>query len=207
MKFSTILALLAVSSAQAFCPSGMHMMRKTTTLQARADSSKLIEEALAASKKFGASSPEARLAWETVEEVDSSDNSAATEGKVADYQTRLKELASKLKEQQPAMAVLGEMAEEIKAIKLSKPVEKSGAPSAQLQEATETAREMTEKHGVSSSEAQVAWETVEEIASSGRSANAMGGMLSEEECLVDVAIEACQALEELSRAIDVQNKK
>lgn len=74
MKFSTILAFLAVSSTQAFCPSAMQMRKTTTTLQARADSSKLVEEALAASKKFGASSPEARLAWETVEEVDSSDN-------------------------------------------------------------------------------------------------------------------------------------
>lgn len=105
------------------------------------------------------------------------------------------------------MAVLGEMADEIKAIKLSAPEAKAGAPSAQLQEAMDTAREITEKLGVKSSEAQVAWEVVEEIASSGRSANAMGGMLSDEECLIDVAIEACEALEELNRAIDVQNKK
>ena len=75
MKFSTFLALLAVASTEAFSPSRMQWTKATTTqLQARADSSGLIKEALAASKKYGASSPEARLAWEAVEEVDSSDN-------------------------------------------------------------------------------------------------------------------------------------
>jgi hypothetical protein len=71
MKISISLAILA--AANAFSPSVMQM-RKTTQLCARADSSELIQQALKASKKFGASSPEARLAWETVEEVDSSDN-------------------------------------------------------------------------------------------------------------------------------------
>eukprot|EP00526_Cylindrotheca_closterium_P020672 CAMPEP_0113610790 /NCGR_PEP_ID=MMETSP0017_2-20120614/5213_1 /TAXON_ID=2856 /ORGANISM="Cylindrotheca closterium" /LENGTH=208 /DNA_ID=CAMNT_0000519699 /DNA_START=86 /DNA_END=712 /DNA_ORIENTATION=- /assembly_acc=CAM_ASM_000147 len=206
MKFSTTIAFLAIASTQAFSPSNIQQVRKTTQLFARADSADLVAEALAASKEFGASSPEARLAWEAVEEVDSSDNSAATQGNVADYQSKLQELAAKLKEQQPAMAVLGEMAEEIKAVKLSAPVSKAGAPSAQLQEAMTTANEITEKLGVSSPEAQVAWEVVEEIAASGNS-NAMGGMLSEEECLVDVAMEACIALEELNRALDVQNSK
>ena len=42
---------------------------------------------------------------------------------------------------------------------------------------------------------------VEEIASSGLD-NAMGPRL-DEECLVDSALEACQALEELNRAIEV----
>ena len=71
MKVYLSLALLAV--AQSFSPSTMRM-RKTTHLLARADSSDLVKQALEASKKFGASSPEARLAWEAVEEVDSSDN-------------------------------------------------------------------------------------------------------------------------------------
>jgi len=184
----------------------MQWRSTVTQLQARADSSDLVAEALAASKKYGASSPEARLAWEAVEEVDSSDNSAASQGKVADYQSKLQELAAKLKEQQPAMAVLSEMADEIKAIKLSAPTSKAGAPSAQLQEAMDAARELTEKLGVHSPEAQVAWDVVEEIAASGN-ANAMGGKLSDEECLVDMAIEACEALEELNRALDLKEDK
>ncbi|CAJ1951266.1 unnamed protein product [Cylindrotheca closterium] len=208
MKFSTTLALLAIASTQAFSPSAS--MRATTTstqLQmSRVDSSELVKEALAASKKFGAASPEARLAWEAVEEVDSSDNSAATQGNVADYQAKLKELAAKLKEKQPVMSVLNDMADEIKAVKLSAPASKPSVSSPQLKEAMENAKQLTEKHGITSSEAQVAWDVVEEIASAGNS-NAMGGMLSEEECLVDAAVEACVALEELSRALDSQNSK
>ena len=41
---------------------------------ARADASELIQEAMAASKKYGAASPEARLAWEAVEDMDAADN-------------------------------------------------------------------------------------------------------------------------------------
>jgi hypothetical protein len=65
-------ALMAVA-ANAFTPSSMNM-RSPVQLSERVDSSDLVEKALATSKKFGASSAEARLAWETVEEVDSSDN-------------------------------------------------------------------------------------------------------------------------------------
>ena len=74
MKFSAFLALLAVASTQAFAPSNMPKARSNTQLYSRTDSSDLIQQALAASKKYGASSPEARLAWEAVEEVDSADN-------------------------------------------------------------------------------------------------------------------------------------
>jgi hypothetical protein len=34
----------------------------------------MIKAAMEAGKKFGAASPEARIAWEAVEEMDSSDN-------------------------------------------------------------------------------------------------------------------------------------
>jgi pimeloyl-CoA synthetase len=122
-------------------------------------------------------------------------------GSVSDYNEKLKELAEKIKAQQPAMAILNGMADEIKAVKLSAPKSSIGAPSKELQEAMATAKQLTEEKGVTSSAAQVAWDIVEEIAASG-SGNAMGGMMTEEECLVDAAVEACEALEELSRALD-----
>ena len=48
----------------------------TTTMvaPANADATDLIEEATRISKEFGPTSPEARLAWEAVEEVNASDN-------------------------------------------------------------------------------------------------------------------------------------
>jgi hypothetical protein len=72
MKFCLSIALLAVS-AQAFAPAPFGV-RSKTQLAVKTDSSALVKEALEISKKFGASSAEARLAWETVEEIDSSDN-------------------------------------------------------------------------------------------------------------------------------------
>lgn len=198
MKVYFSLSLLAV--AQSFSPSTMQM-RRTTQLSARADSSDLIKQALEASKTYGPSSPEARLAWEAVEEVDSSDNSAATKGTVSDYSSKLKELAGKIKEQAPAMSVFNAMADDLKAVKLAAPKSSAGPPSEQLQEAMATAKQLTEEHGIHSPEARVAWDVVEEIASAG-SGNALGGMMTAEECLVEAAMEACEALEELNRALD-----
>ena len=40
----------------------------------RPDASQAIQDALAASEKYGAGSPEARIAWEVVEDMDSADN-------------------------------------------------------------------------------------------------------------------------------------
>lgn len=70
---------------------------------------------------------------------------------------------------------------------------------AAVQAATKAAKEATEKFGADSAEAKVAWAEVEEVASSGLQ-NAMGVNL-DEECLVDTAMEACKALEELNRAL------
>jgi len=67
-----ILASLLTASAWAFVPS---MPRHVTTaLSERLDSSDAIQAALDASKKYGAASPEARVLWDIVEEMDSADN-------------------------------------------------------------------------------------------------------------------------------------
>jgi hypothetical protein len=69
-------AVAAASSASAFMPASIQQKRSTAFVLSgtRVDSADLVKEALEISKKFGASSPEARLAWEAVEEVDASDN-------------------------------------------------------------------------------------------------------------------------------------
>lgn len=98
------------------------------------------------------------------------------------------------------------MAEEIKAVKLSAPDFVAGTPSEELKEAVATAKKLSNTLGVHSPEAKIAWEIVEAIGSAGRSANALGGMLTAEECLVDSAQEACEALVELDRAINQSSK-
>lgn len=72
MKLSLSLALLASSAVHGFAPTILGL-RPATSLNARPDATAAIEAAMAATKKFGATSPEARMAWETVEEMDSAD--------------------------------------------------------------------------------------------------------------------------------------
>lgn len=73
MKLTIAITALMYSAAEAFSPA-FSSDRFTSRLASRVDSSDFVKEALEISKKFGASSPEARLAWEAVEEMDSSDN-------------------------------------------------------------------------------------------------------------------------------------
>jgi len=68
LLLSTIL-----SSAAAFAPQQMGGCNIRTSLAA-SSADEAIQQALEASKKYGATSVEARLAWETVEEINASDN-------------------------------------------------------------------------------------------------------------------------------------
>lgn len=74
MKFTLATVALFAASANAFAPTATFGVRSTSLFATGVDSSGLIKEAMAASKEFGAASPEARVAWEAVEEMDSSDN-------------------------------------------------------------------------------------------------------------------------------------
>jgi hypothetical protein len=131
--------------------------------------------------------------------LDEEGRSAACE----DYEAKKMELAKLVKAQDytEKMNVLKKLAEEMKNIKITveAPTKASKETSAQVKAAVAAARQAAEKHGADSGEAKVAWETVEEIASSGLQ-NAMGKGL-DEECLVESAMEACQALEELQKAL------
>lgn len=119
-----------------------------------------------------------------------------------EYEAKLEELG-RLMEEAKASVHPPTMEESVKPVKLPDvPQQKPAAQSAELQEALATAKSLTEKHGIQSSEARVAWETVEEIASASERNDALGGKLSADECLVDAALEACEAMEELHRVMD-----
>jgi len=66
MKVSLI--LLSVVPVVSLTPSAFGV-RAATRLLARPDSSTAVQAALEASKKFGATSPEARVAWDAVEDL------------------------------------------------------------------------------------------------------------------------------------------
>lgn len=133
-----------------------------------------------------------------------------------EYQAKLEEL-QRLVTEIPKLERVKTLAEEIQAIKLRDPVAAAassaasasgGSPapdSPELRAALERAREISRQVGSDAPEARVAWEAVEEIASAGLG-NAMGPRL-DEECLVESSLQACLALEELSRVVNLQRVK
>jgi CP12 domain len=76
MKFTVVALIPAAASAFVMTPSYgrysyQHQLRATSSTSA---ANEAIAAAMAASKQFGAASPEARVAWDTVEEINASDN-------------------------------------------------------------------------------------------------------------------------------------
>jgi hypothetical protein len=171
----------------------------------RPDTTQYVAAALDASKTFGATSKEAQIAWETVEEMASSDNSSAyTGGTSSEYSQKVAELTRMIDSgNAPKLDAIKNLASEIAAIKLANPDRIAGADSPLLREALAIAKAATEEFGVESSQAKLAWENVEEIASAS-SAPAFGTNLIDE-CLVE-QIEACEGLEELTRVLNLDSK-
>jgi hypothetical protein len=122
-----------------------------------------------------------------------------------EYADKLDELKESIRTIAPKMRELHSMAGEMNAIKLKVQSSQPGPDSPQLREAVKRAQSVSQDKGASSPEAKVAWAEVEEIASSGLS-NAMGSRL-DEECLVESAMEACMALEELNRVLGLNRVK
>jgi hypothetical protein len=108
-----------------------------------------------------------------------------------------------LEDQGPKIEKIKSLAVEIQAVKIKEAASSPGkvADSPALQAVIKAAREASEKFGATSPEAVVAWSEVEDVAAASSNSNAVGGMLGDE-CLVET-IEACDALEELQRAISV----
>mmetsp|Transcript_12044 Transcript_12044/g.25425 ORF Transcript_12044/g.25425 Transcript_12044/m.25425 type:complete len:202 (+) Transcript_12044:201-806(+) len=199
MKLISV-AILA-STASAFAPSTSHGGR-STALFGRVDSTGAIEAALEASKKFGAASPEAALAWEIVEELDASDNSAASKPalKDAEYEGKVKALSQMLDKTKDELHQMKKLADDLKGVKLAQPSVTASAPDEPaMHRALASARAATEEFGANSVEAKLAWETVEEVAAS-TSADAIRGPL-DEECLIEL-IEGCEALEKFKAALE-----
>jgi hypothetical protein len=139
----------------------------------------------------------------------SADQQCLTEEEVSkacvEYSNRMSELEQTIQTIAPKMRELQSMADEMKAIKLKVQESQPGADSPELREAVKRAQLASKETGAASPEAKVAWAEVEEIASTGLS-NAMGTRL-DEECLVESAMEACMALDELNRVLNQQKSK
>jgi hypothetical protein len=143
--------------------------------------------------------------------------SAATKGSLADecdiydlskacedYADKMAELKSLILSQSDSVAALKAMVSEVKKVKLAVPESQPGKASPQLKKALAEAKKITSAKGIESAEARIAWETVEEISAADNS-GAIGAGLTADECLVDAAAEACEALEELNRVLAGNN--
>jgi CP12 domain len=72
MKFLLFVLPLSISAFTAPMLTHHRSGVESRLLAVRPDASELIKQAMAAAKEFGATSKEARLAWETVEELSAS---------------------------------------------------------------------------------------------------------------------------------------
>lgn len=122
-----------------------------------------------------------------------------------EYDEKMESLQKLVTEYAPKMNDVKELVSEMRDIKMTVSKSAPAADSPQLRAALESAKATEAEFGAGSDEAKVAWESVEEIASSGLS-NSMGTRL-DQECLVETAIEACEALDELNRALNLQKTK
>eukprot|EP00543_Licmophora_paradoxa_P007000 CAMPEP_0202454324 /NCGR_PEP_ID=MMETSP1360-20130828/12091_1 /ASSEMBLY_ACC=CAM_ASM_000848 /TAXON_ID=515479 /ORGANISM="Licmophora paradoxa, Strain CCMP2313" /LENGTH=252 /DNA_ID=CAMNT_0049073619 /DNA_START=40 /DNA_END=798 /DNA_ORIENTATION=+ len=172
--------------------------------------SKNIRAAMEATEMYGIYSPEARLAWEVVEEFDSRDNSNAYTGdpylrmsdeQMAHLQAELQATLNMMYQHRMAFQhndmLMKDVAAELQAIKLSPPEKKPAPQIPGLWDAKLKAKALTQQFGTHSTEARLAWEEVEEIASSGLH-NAVRDQHVSQPQLIKAA-EACMALEELHR--------
>mmetsp|Transcript_14726 Transcript_14726/g.20494 ORF Transcript_14726/g.20494 Transcript_14726/m.20494 type:complete len:152 (-) Transcript_14726:182-637(-) len=138
MKLALSFGLLATVSA--FAPQAAFTRQSMALFDTHhVDTADAIKAAMEASEKFGKTSVEARLAWDTVEEMDAANSHVKDQGSTA---------------APAAVATTPAEAKDSAAI---------ASESMTMAEALADAKRITEELGISSPEARVAWETVEEI--------------------------------------------
>mmetsp|Transcript_26545 Transcript_26545/g.30371 ORF Transcript_26545/g.30371 Transcript_26545/m.30371 type:complete len:226 (+) Transcript_26545:186-863(+) len=216
-----VLLFTIFATSQAFIQPSPSFSRLTSLNLERGDSSNAVQAALEASRLHGATSKEASVAWDIVEEIRASNNSAAYESSSHDVladSSKNKEMYEKFLElqklgelQKSHIESVKHVTDEIRSIKLTGPLHSSVRVKERLDNpilyhALTEAKSMTEQHGVTSPQAKLAWEAVENIASHDSSEVMKGALDDGEECLVEM-IQACEAMEELNRALFLNENK
>jgi len=223
-----VLASIILATTQAFAPNAIRQ-NVAFGLHSTLTNEEAIQNAMQLSKDKGATSSEARVAWDIVEELNASDNSAAFTGGISDddcfiaeddaapeecvdyaagVEAVVKSAYDALEKPNSSKAAAEKnIAESVRPISLSSKGSESSKNTDSVEvntallAALENAKKITAELGITSSEAKLAWEDVEEIASSSTS-EATKKALDLDECDVE-KIEACEALEELDRVINV----
>ena len=198
---------------------------------ARVDSSDAVAEALRISRQKGATSPEARVAWDVVEELDASDNSVAYKiqpdrpDHTDDYRNQIRAFAALMTETKYKLKEMSRLAEQLKELELTDPSLTSLGTNSEaegIRRALSEAKAAQDVYGAHSPEADEAW-------------NALEGCFSEEECrlesngryrysaaalrahhtydavvdakLLDEAIAAFESIESLGKFVKLEKKR
>lgn len=162
--------------------------QSSPTRRARPDSSAAVAEALRISRESGATSDDARIAWETVEEMDSSDPSPAmgerrdsnenddADQKCMDYATQVRSLNQLLASTREKLAQIKTLATNLKQLDIDDPnLSKLPDTASGLKVALQEAKAATEVFGPDSAQSEQAWTEVDFCT------DVMGGV----ECHVD----------------------
>mmetsp|Transcript_15420 Transcript_15420/g.24983 ORF Transcript_15420/g.24983 Transcript_15420/m.24983 type:complete len:242 (-) Transcript_15420:3-728(-) len=209
MKIAFTAAILSLAtSSKAFSPAS-HF--RTTSSRTRttfpttqlgyvssdetAEESLVVKEAMEISRKYGPSSPEARIAWEVVDEISHASDNREVMKKSLDDECEIDDDASLLSSNKDCLEYAEKLYQLDQLIRdnsmsssAKKPLEVKDVPRIQLQDSTakatqvaesttgsshpdviaaiENAKRITNEHGIDSAQARVAWEVVEELASS-----------------------------------------
>ena len=121
-----------------------------------------------------------------------------------DYGMKLDQLNELIQSNQQYVQNVKTLASDLKAIKLTVAKAKPAARSPAVTAALEYAKSTEMEFGKNSPEAKVAWSELEEVASSGLG-NALGPVLNDGNCAIEASIEACEAIEEVARALSTPN--
>lgn len=220
MKFSLFIIATFAQSAHSFAPYGnFGVSRASSAIEnSRIDTTEAVQAALAASKKHGATSKEARVAWDMVEEMDASDNSVAYAPAVnedeclvtesmdptcQDYDAKIAELSEAVEKAKVHLDTMKRVAQEIQVVKIQPaPAQSVPVVSEKMSKAIADAKAAGDKYGATSKEAKLQWENVEEMASARENMEVMKPSL-DDECLLEM-MSACEALDEMSRVLNLQ---
>jgi hypothetical protein len=171
-----VLFSLLMGYASAFSPGTLfhgNQQQSNRALQARPDSSAAVAEAIRISKEFGATSSEARVAWEIVEEMDASDVSPSMPSSQAaplseeelhqmDYLVQIRALNQLLTDTQEKLSQIKTLASNLKELEIEDPnLSKLPETAAGLKTALQEAKAAAEVHGPNSPESTAAWNEVD----------------------------------------------
>jgi hypothetical protein len=173
-----VFLLFGPNSAAAFSAAPSQPTKSSTSFlvrrQARVDSSAAVADALRISKEFGGTSKEARLAWETVEEMDSADTSPAmppdddfsalSEDQVhsKEYKVQMLALNRLLADTKEKLSQIKTLASNLKELDVEDPtLSKLPDTAAGLKTVLQEAKAASEVYGPESAESEAAWNEVD----------------------------------------------